>query len=410
MAAGGRILLAYLVYFTALGASFPYLPVFYRDLGLRLEEIGLLSAIQAATQLVLAPVWGGLADRFPRTRLTLPLAAAVASIGALMLFRATDFPTTLAGSVVLFAGLSGIGPTLDARTFETLGPERRDRYGQVRAFGSLAFVLSTLGVGLLLDVGGARALFWAYLPALVATAVVTATIPRRGSTRSVSLVHGARTFLAARGMALFILGFVVVWSALAAVNAFYSIQIVALGGIPSMVGLTWAVGAVIEVPVMYVFPRFGARFGTERLVVFGALLFALRALLAAFGGDPLTLVLIAPLEGLGFALVFVGGVTVVAARAPVGMGGTAQGIFAGSAGTATIIGSLLGGAVAEAVGIPGLFALSALVGLVGAGIIAVAVLGPRGFERAPVRPRAERSVDDRLLGDLEDPVDEQVFP
>ena len=49
-----------------IGAAFPYLPVFYRDLGLTLAEIGVLTAIQAAVQLLLAPVWGGLADRFPR--------------------------------------------------------------------------------------------------------------------------------------------------------------------------------------------------------------------------------------------------------------------------------------------------------------------------------------------------------
>jgi PPP family 3-phenylpropionic acid transporter len=382
VAAGGRILLAYLVYFSALGASYPYLPVFYRDLGLRLEEIGLLTAIQAATTLALAPLWGGLADRFPTTRLTLPLAAAVASVGAFVLVRATDLPEALVGSVVLFAGLSGIGPTLDARTLETLGPGRRERYGQVRAFGSLAFVLSTLAVGFLLDLGGARALFWVYLPALVATVIVSATIPRRGSTRSVSLIRGASAFLAAPGMALFFVGFVVVWTSLTAVNAFYSIQIVALGGSPSLVGVAWAFGSIIEVPIMYAFPRLGARFGTERLVVLGAMAFALRALFAALAQDPLALVIIAPLEGLAFAFVFVGGVTALAARAPTGMGGTAQGIFSASAGLATIIGSIVGGVVAQTLGIPGLFAACAALGLTGAGIIAIAVVGPRGFERA----------------------------
>ncbi len=170
MAAGRRILLAYLVYFAAIGAAFPYLPVFYRDLGLELAQIGTLTAIQAAVQLLLAPVWGGLADRFPRTRLTLPLAAVVATIGATILFLATGFEVVFAGSLILYGGLSGIGPTLDARTLETLGPERRGRFGEVRAFGSLAFVVSTVAVGFLLDAEGARSLFWAYLPFLVATA------------------------------------------------------------------------------------------------------------------------------------------------------------------------------------------------------------------------------------------------
>ena len=64
MAAGWRIVLAYLVYFGAIGASYPYLQVFYHDLGLTFEEIGVLTAIQAGTQLVLGPVCDGHVLRF----------------------------------------------------------------------------------------------------------------------------------------------------------------------------------------------------------------------------------------------------------------------------------------------------------------------------------------------------------
>ncbi len=392
MAAGRRILLAYLVYYAAIGVAFPYLPVFYRELGLELSQIGALIAIQAAVQLLLAPVWGGLADRFPRTRLTLPLAVVVATIGATILFLASGFEAVLAGSLVLYGGISGIGPTLDARTLETLGPERRGRFGEVRAFGSLAFVLSTLAIGFLLDSEGARSLFWAYLPFLVATAVVTATIPRRGgTTRSVSLIRGAGEFLSTGGVALFLVGFTVIWSALAAVTAFYSIEVIALGGNPALVGIAWAIGAAVEVPYMYSFPRIAGRVGTERLLVIGSLAFALRALLAALAVDPLALVVIAPLEGLGFASVFVGGVTVLAAHAPAGLQGTAQGTFAACSGLATIIGSFVGGAIAGALGIPGLFLVCAAVSLTGTGIAGIALLGP-GTGRIPP-PRREVRAD-----------------
>jgi PPP family 3-phenylpropionic acid transporter len=377
MAAGGRILLAYLIYFAAIGAAFPYLPVFYRDIGLGLEQIGVLTALQAAIQLILAPVWGGLADRFPHTRLTLPLAAAVATVGAVLLLRAEDFPAVLLGSLILYAGISGIAPTLDARTLEALGAGGRSRYGEVRAFGSLAFVVSTLAVGFVLDSEGARSLFWVYIPFLLATVVVTATIPRRGTSHSVNPLRGAGQFLATPGVALFLFGFTVVWAALAAVTAFYSIQVVALGGSTGLVGIAWAVGAIIEVPLMYAFPRIAARVGTERLVVFGSLAFALRALLASIIADPLGLVLIAPLEGIGFTCVFVGGVTIVGARAPAGLQGTAQGLFAAAGGLAIIIGSAVGGAVAGALGIPGLFLLCAAASLVGTGIVAVALLRRR---------------------------------
>ena len=86
LAAGIRILLAYLIFYAALGAFYPFLPVYFSDLGLTLGEIGLLLAFQAAIQLVAAPIWGGLSDRFPRSRVTLPLATAVATVGATALY------------------------------------------------------------------------------------------------------------------------------------------------------------------------------------------------------------------------------------------------------------------------------------------------------------------------------------
>ena len=78
---------------------------------------------------------------------------------------------------------------------------------------------------------------------------------------------------------------------------------------------------------MYVFPRLARRFGAERLLVVGAIAFALRTGLSALATEPWQLLAIAPLEGVGFACVFVGGVTVLASRAPAGTGGTAQGIL-----------------------------------------------------------------------------------
>jgi MFS family permease len=134
---------------------------------------------------------------------------------------------------------------------------------------------------------------------------------------------------------------------------------------------------------MYAFPRIGKRVGTERVVVFGTVAFALRALLGSMIAAPAALVLIAPLEGIGFACVFVGGVTVLSARAPASLQGTAQGLFAGASGLATIIGSVVGGAIAEAVQISGLFLLCAATGLVGTGIVALALLRPPSTTPVP---------------------------
>lgn len=372
-----RAALTYVVYFTAIGAAFPYLPVYYRGLGLGLGTIGLLAAFSAATQLVSAPVWGGLTDRFSRSRVVLPAAALVATAGAAGLVNASGLPAIVASVFVLSIGLSGIGPILDAGTLELLGADRI-RYGQLRAWGSLAFVATAWIVGGLIDADGDAALFVVYIPALAATALIALSLPRRGVTRQVSILRGAWSFVLAPGTRLFLVGSLFVWSMLNAVNSFYSIQIVALGAPARTVGLAWAVGALIEVPIMFGYPRLAARFGTGPLLVLGAATFAVRAAAAALATDPTMLVLITPLEGVGFGLFFVGGVNFVAHRAPAGLAATAQGVYTASSGLAAIVGAGFGGFVAGAVTIPGLFAVGAAGGGLAAVVVAVAVRTPGG--------------------------------
>jgi len=161
-------------------------------------------------------------------------------------------------------------------------------------------------VGVLIERFGDRSMFVAYVPLLVGTAVVTMTIARRGEIRSVTVVRDARAFLAAPRVAIFLTGSFLVWTSLNGTNSFYSIQVVALGGGTTLVGLAWAIGALVEVPIMFSFPRLAARFGTERLLVLGAIAIVLRAALAALARDPVMLVAIAPIEGLAFACTYVG--------------------------------------------------------------------------------------------------------
>lgn len=370
-----RAALTYIVFFTAVGAAWPYLPVYFRALGFDLRTIGLLSAGFAATQLVAAPIWGGITDRLARSRLILPAAAVVAAAGAAGLASAHDAATTVAGVLVLAFGLAGIGPSLDARTLDLLGSER-SRYGQFRAWGSVAFVASAWLVGRLIDARGTGALFAVYIPALVMTALITLTLPRRPSGGRISIISGARTFVLAPQMRMFLVGSLFVWMTLNAVNTFYSIQLTVLGAPAAMVGVAWAIGSLVEVPIMFGYPRLAARFGTGRLLVLGAAVFAIRAAAAAFATDVTTLVLIAPLEGVAFGLSFVGGVAFVSQRAPAGLAATAQGVYAATAGLASILGAGLGGVIAGAVTIPGLFAIGAVLSGLATIVIAVAVREP----------------------------------
>jgi PPP family 3-phenylpropionic acid transporter len=366
------MVIAYAVYFTAVGAGWPYLPVYYRSLGLSLGLIGGLTALAATCQLLAAPLWGNLDDRTGHRPATAVTAATVATLGAGLLAIAGGLPAVVIGAATLAVGLAGIGPLLDTRALQSLDGQRH-RYGQLRAWGSVAFVVSSELVGILIDRTGPRGLFAAYLPALLATAAVVFLLPqppRRGVTSPTW--RGSWELLRRPQPGRFVLVLLVVWTALAAVNSYYSVQIVALGGSADQVGLAWAVGAAVEAGVMWSFPRLARRYGAGTVMTVGVLAFALRALLAALAPDPHWLVAISPIEGIGFALVYVGSVTHVAGHTPPQLAATGQGLLGGTSGLAVVLGSGLAGLAVGPLGISGLFAVAAAAsGLAAIGLAAV---------------------------------------
>lgn len=371
MSATRRAALTYIVYFAAVAAYFPYLPVYYRSLGLGLDAIGLLAAGWSAAQLLGAPAWGNLADRHARASWTLPAAILVAAAGALGLAFARELPFVVVSALVMAFGLAGFGPVLDARSLELLGADRI-RYGQLRAWGSVSFVVAAIAIGAVLDRTGVGALFALCLPLFLLAALVAATLPRRGSTHvAVGFLAGTARVLRSRELTPFFGAALLVFLALQCVTAFYSVAYDALGGDRTGIGLAWAIGAAVETPIMFGYPRLARRFGGGRLLVLGAALFAVRALLTALATEPWVLVATSPIEGVAFGCFFISGVEHVGRHAPPGLSATAQGVYTATSGLAAILGSVLGGAIASATSLPILFGVAAGLGAVATLLVAV---------------------------------------
>jgi len=291
----------------------------------------------------------------------------------------------------LAAGTAGLAPMLDSRTVAILGADR-DRFGRARAWGSAAFIVGALAVGQLIDRLGTEALVLVWVPALAITGIAAYVLLRGGPQRSRAaraLGSGSAllAMLRSRELGTFCVVSVALWTAVAAVMTFASIHLVALGGDGAMVGALWALGALIEVPLMFTFPVLVRRTGPEPLVVIGAVAYALRALGWALAPSPIVLVALAPVGGVGFAFVYVGTVMVIARRVPASSQATAQGLFSGTTfSLGSIIGAVLGGQLAQATSIPALFVVSAAIALASALGIWLAI--GRGSVRRTAAARA----------------------
>jgi MFS family permease len=373
-----RASLAYLLGFSAIGATYPYLPIYYQGFGLSLGQIGALAAAASAVQLVVGPAWGLATDRFGLYRWSPFLAGLVWVAGGIAIMVAVTTPSLVVGVIVLGAGVVGFNAMLDARTLQLLGHDRL-RYGHVRMWGSVGMVISSVGTGLAIDRFGPHAFFAVFVPCAVATTIVSLGLPTAVRTEHPRTIRHAWALMTHPIMALFLAGTVLEWSAVEAVNGFLSIHLTNLGATSAAVGTAWALSAAAQVPVMALYPRMAARFGLNRLILAGALVFVVRAFAYVLARDPLTVVLLTTLEGIGFALFICGGVAFVAERAPAHLVATGQGVFAGlTFGLARVIGGAGGGIVAERSSIQGLFTVAGLAGLAAAGVLARSVHPRRG--------------------------------
>ena len=366
---------AYIILFAAVGAYAPFLQQYYQSLGIPLWEIGLLAAFTSTMALSAAPVWGAIHDHVPASRLLIPLAASIATVGAIGLAVAGATPWLALAAATWAIGMSGTSPMMDVRVLSIVGANRA-RYGWIRACGSASFIVVAPIVGLLVDRGGMSAMFWVMVPAIALAGVAAITLPPRlDSVRPPSLRRAPGTVLRHRPIALFLIGATAAWTAISFQSSFFSIYLRSLGAPSSEVGWTWAIAATMEIPVMFLFPWLARRFGIERLLVAGAAIVFLREVANVVFTSPEMLLACSLVQGAGYALMLIGGITFVSLQAPKGTAATAQGILSGvTASLAAILGAGVGGQLAGLLTIRGLYVVAACLGALAVAMIAVAVL------------------------------------
>ena len=363
------VVACFIALYLAIGALAPYLPVYYDSLGLGLDAIGLLSALYAAAAMLGSPLWGAAADRFGSARPILALAAACAVLAAAALAFVTGTWLIALAAVGLALAMSGIMPILDARALEVTGGQAG--YAGFRVWGSASFIVAVVLTGWAIDGIGARGMFAVLVPTLIATAAVGLGIRSRPTAAPLARLTAIGAVLRNATLVRFLAVVLITWTSATTINAFFSIHLGEIGAPQSLVGIAWALGALVEVPIMLAFPLLLRRVGLDRLLVVGAVLFALRAAAIVVTRDPLVVTLSMLLHGGAFALFLVGGVMYVSRHAPAGAAATAQGLLVAIVfGLAQVVGPSVGGLLAESIGLQSTFGLAGIGSLAAVGVLA----------------------------------------
>jgi len=272
---------------------------------------------------------------------------------------------------VLLMGLASSGtlPLVEATTMSVLAG-RTERYGPIRMWGSVGFIIAVLGTGALLDVLPVASLLLIIVGLAAAAAGSAWLVPESAvATREVT---PAQVRWMRPEVVVFFAACFAMTVAHGALYAFYSLYLVSAGYSKTMVGLLWTLGVVAEIVLFRYLPALYARASLSAILCGACLCAAVRFIAIGWGvGSLVVLVLAQLLHAATFGAYHAAAVTVVHKLFPGERQVRGQALYSSlSYGLGGATGMLLAGATWDALGPEWTFGISAAFGLAGALLVA----------------------------------------
>ncbi len=166
----------------------------------------------------------------------------------------------------------------------------KTRYGQLRAWGSLSFVLIVVITGRLIDAMSTEVIIVLILAGSLIHSLLSISIPSVEHVRQSTFSASAKTMLNRRVIIFLFSAFLMLFSH-GTYYGFFSIHLENLGFSGSFIGIAWALASVAEIFVMVNSDRILKRFSYDNILIFsfiiaitrwGILYFATSAYLILF--------------------------------------------------------------------------------------------------------------------------------
>ena len=287
-----RIAGFYFFYYAFVGMFAPYWSLYLKSIRFDAIEIAILMSIQPVMRMIAPNIWGWLADHTGKRQLVVKIAATLSMVCYLGVFATTSF-----WGMFLVLGLMGFFwsasmPLVEATTLSYLG-KHSARYGRIRSWGSVGFIVAVVGLGYAFDYIAITWLLWAGVICEIGILIFARQIPNTEVLAHHTDHQSVRQIvMQPQVLALFSACFLMS-VAHGSYYTFYSIYLVEHGYAKSSVGGLWALGVICEIGVFFLMPWLIRHFGYTRILLASFSAAVARFLLIGWGVEFLPLLLVA---------------------------------------------------------------------------------------------------------------------
>lgn len=275
-------------------------------------EAGVMTAVRCLAGIICQPLLGGFADRHPELPLKWIVAISLAlSLGAgawYWLVPGMGFWET----VLVWAVIGGLEvssyPLMDAMAIQFINDGMPIRYSLGRGIGSLAYAVVCVLLGVQVRQSGLESTLLTHLLLVGAEAVLVATYPAFRGTKRLPEQSGAKPQSALsllRGNPRFVLmlaGALLGMTGILPLSNFLVNIVTSRGGTEADLGLALFLMGGAELPTAWFFGRLLRRLGSGRLLMLSMLFGTLKGVLLLLTTNFLGVLLVQPIQVLGYGL------------------------------------------------------------------------------------------------------------
>ncbi|MCF8110923.1 MAG: MFS transporter [Desulfobacteraceae bacterium] len=283
-----RLSALYFFYFAVLGIYLPYFNLYCYHLGFSGFEIGIISALRTLATALFPLIWGAAADRFNIRRPVFIFCHFTATAIWSFYLLTTDFWFMLA--ITGFYGIfyAPLISFLESFSMDLLGREK-NRYGRLRAWGSISFIIMVTAVGRAIDLFSADIIIALILAGSLIQALLSVNVPKTARTGRIPFSSGAKNLLS-KQVVIFLLAAFLMLVSHGTYYGFFSIHLENIGYSSTFIGFAWALAVLAEIGIMvYSVPIF-KRFSHEGVLIAAFALTGMRWLILA-GAESALLIL-----------------------------------------------------------------------------------------------------------------------
>lgn len=374
----------YFFYFALLGATAPFLALYFDHLGFSAARIGELVAIPMLMRCVAPNLWGWLGDHSGQRLLIVRLGA----LCTLVCFAGIFVSHSYAWLALVMAAHAffwhAVLPQFEVITLAHLR-EQAARYSQIRLWGSIGFIAAVVGLGWLFEWLSLDAYPWALVLIMAGIVAGSFWVPnaqprqRPGSAEQGGFLRqlrrpGILAFYASVGLMQLSNG---------PYYTFLTLHLEALGYDRGTIGMLWALGVVAEILLFLVMARLLQRYSLRAVLLASFLITAVRWLLLGNLAEQLAILLLAQcMHAATFGAFHAASIHFIQRSFEGGQQGQGQALYATLAGIGGALGALYAGYSWSSLGPAWTFALASLAALAAAVIIATR-LPPESERESP---------------------------